>query len=98
MWYFSHLGHDLSHPISKSVVRGLFHHSGSLALGSLILTFVAIVRFLLDLVHVSWQIKYDRKHLNNQHLRNTVQWKDVRNVSLHTVIVASDTLKNSFDF
>lgn len=52
MWYFSHLGHDLSHPISKSVIRGLCHHSGSLALGSLILTFVAIIRFLLELVHV----------------------------------------------
>jgi solute carrier family 44 (choline transporter-like protein), member 2/4/5 len=55
MWYFSHLGHDLSHPISKSIVRGLFHHSGSLALGSLILTFVGIVRFFLDQIHKAFK-------------------------------------------
>lgn len=52
MWYFHHMGVNLHHPVVKSVKRGLLHHSGSLALGSLILTFVAIIRFTFDLLHV----------------------------------------------
>jgi uncharacterized membrane protein len=48
MWYFSHMGNELSSPISKSVVRGLCHHLGSLLLGSLILAIVQIVKFLLE--------------------------------------------------
>jgi chromate transport protein ChrA len=52
MWYFSHLGHDLSHPISKSIVRGLFHHAGSIALGSLILALIGMIRHLMDEIRV----------------------------------------------
>lgn len=52
MWYFHHMGVNLHHPVVKSVKRGLLHHSGSLALGSLMLTFVAIIRFTFDILHV----------------------------------------------
>lgn len=52
MWYFHHMGVNLHRPVFKSIKRGLMHHSGSLALGSLILTFVAILRFIFDLLHV----------------------------------------------
>lgn len=45
------MGASLHHPISKSVKRGLIHHSGSLALGSLILTFVFFIRVIFDLIH-----------------------------------------------
>ena len=48
MWYFSHLGADLSFPISKSVIRGLWHHAGSMALGSLILAFIGLIRLFMD--------------------------------------------------
>jgi len=50
MWYFSHLGNNdhLSHPISKSICRGLWHHGGSIALGSLILAFVGLIRVIMD--------------------------------------------------
>ncbi|CAD8075354.1 unnamed protein product [Paramecium sonneborni] len=51
MWYFHHMGVNLHRPVFKSIKRGLMHHSGSLALGSLILTFVAILRFIFDLLH-----------------------------------------------
>lgn len=52
MWYFSHMGVALHRPVFKSIKRGLLHHSGSLALGSLILTFVAFIRFTFDILHV----------------------------------------------
>ncbi|CAD8074823.1 unnamed protein product [Paramecium primaurelia] len=51
MWYFHHMGVNLHRPVFKSIKRGLMHHSGSLALGSLILTFVAVLRFTFDLLH-----------------------------------------------
>lgn len=51
MWYFHHMGAPLHHPVTKSVLRGLLHHSGSLALGSLILTIVALIRLAFDMVH-----------------------------------------------
>lgn len=46
------MGVNMHHPVVKSVKRGLLHHSGSLALGSLILTFLAIIRFVFDILHV----------------------------------------------
>lgn len=40
MWYFSHMGAQLSSPICRSISRALCHHIGSLLLGSLILAIV----------------------------------------------------------
>ena len=59
MWYFHHMGTALHRPVFKSIKRGLMHHSGSLALGSLILTFVAIIRLIFDLLHVTHSNKIE---------------------------------------
>lgn len=46
------MGKNLDAPVRTSVIRGLIHHGGSLALGSLILAFLWIIKFMLELVHV----------------------------------------------
>jgi len=43
MWYFKDLGKDLHHAVGKSITQGLTHHSGSIALGGLILTIVKFI-------------------------------------------------------
>lgn len=53
------MGTALHRPVFKSIKRGLMHHSGSLALGSLILTFVAIIRITFDILHVIYEISLE---------------------------------------
>lgn len=52
MWYFSDMGKNMDAPVRTGVTRGLIHHGGSLALGSLILAFLWLIKFMLELVHV----------------------------------------------
>ncbi|KAM3144620.1 hypothetical protein pb186bvf_003227 [Paramecium bursaria] len=51
MWYFHHMGVALHHPVSKSVIRGMVHHSGSIALGSFILMLVNLVKWIFKIIH-----------------------------------------------
>jgi len=56
MWYFSHRRdnqRDLSNPISRSFLRGIFFHFGSICFGSLILAFIDFIRTIIEAVYKS---------------------------------------------
>lgn len=52
MWYFHDLGLDLHNAIGKSVYRGIFYHSGSIALGSFVLTLIKMIQFIFSCIYV----------------------------------------------
>ncbi|KAL4476085.1 hypothetical protein ABPG74_009818 [Tetrahymena malaccensis] len=65
-WYFSHRPNaQLHNPVSKSIIRAFTLHIGSVCLGSMILSIVMLIRFLVELVY-----KEAKKNLNNNAAAN----------------------------
>jgi solute carrier family 44 (choline transporter-like protein), member 2/4/5 len=50
VWYFTADKSHLDRPIKRGIINGLFYHLGSLAFGSLILTFVILIKWFLTLL------------------------------------------------